>query len=108
MNEIELDDKKEKSLALLIKSLNLRVEEAIPYLEKSLFYADDNLSAAEYLSYLYLEIDRPKDCLTICNQMLEKLVNSPNKIEMSLHLSINKAVALNMLGRYSESIVVLE
>lgn len=46
MNENELDSNKEKSLALLIKSLNLKIEEAIPYLEKALYYADDNLSAA--------------------------------------------------------------
>lgn len=40
--------------------------------------------------------------------MLEKITNLPNKKEISIHLNINKASALNMLGRYSESIVILE
>ena len=29
-------------------------------------------------------------------------------MNLALHLSINKSSALNMLGRYSESIVILE
>ena len=40
--------------------------------------------------------------------MLEKISASPNYSELSWHLNINKSAALNKLGRYSESIVVLE
>ena len=40
--------------------------------------------------------------------MLEKLENSSQPEELSLILNNNKASALNILGRYSESIVLLE
>lgn len=40
--------------------------------------------------------------------MFEKFEGSPEKLNIALHLIINKSSALNMLGRYSESIVVLE
>lgn len=105
---MELSERQENSLALLIKSINLKSEEAIPLLEASLKYAEDNLSATEYLSYLYLEVNRPKDCLDVCNKILEKLSHSPNCTELSLNVNNNKTVALNILGRYSESIVILE
>ena len=67
---LELKENEEKSLALLLKALKLKAEEAIVYLEKALSFADSNLSAAEYLSFLYLELDRPTDCLKLCNKML--------------------------------------
>lgn len=43
---MELKENEEKSLALLLKSLNMKAEEAITYLEKAIFCADNNLSAA--------------------------------------------------------------
>lgn len=67
---MELKENEEKSLALLIKSLHLKAEEAVTYLESAFRYADNNLSVAEYLSYIYLELNRPKQCLEICNRML--------------------------------------
>lgn len=51
---MELTEKQEKSIALLVKSISLKAEEAVPLLERSLDFAEDNLSAAEYLSFLYL------------------------------------------------------
>lgn len=56
---MELKENEEKSLALLLKSIHLKAEEAVVYLEKAILCADNNLSAAEYLSFLYLELDRP-------------------------------------------------
>jgi hypothetical protein len=70
---LEIKENEEKSLALLLKSLALGAEEAITYLESALKYADNNLSAAEYLTYIYLELNRPKDCLVLCNKFLEKI-----------------------------------
>ena len=46
--------------------------------------------------------------MTICNRTLEKLSHSDASNELSWHLNINKSAALNKLGRYSESIVILE
>jgi sulfur carrier protein ThiS len=43
---MELKENEEKSLALLLKSLQLKAEEAIVYLEKAISCADNNLSAA--------------------------------------------------------------
>lgn len=57
---MELSDPESKSIALLIKSLSAKADEAIVYLESALQYSEDNISAAEYLSYLYLELERPK------------------------------------------------
>jgi len=54
----------------LLKSLALKAEEAVTYLESAMKYADNNLSAAEYLSYIYLELNRPKDSLNLCNKIL--------------------------------------
>lgn len=54
----------------MLKSLTLNAEEATRYLESSLHEAENNLSAAEYLSYLYLEQDKPQNCLHLCNKML--------------------------------------
>lgn len=49
-----MKDKEADSLALLVQSLTLQAEKAIPLLEAAIKYASNNLSAAEYLSYLYL------------------------------------------------------
>lgn len=43
---VEIKENEEKSLALLLKSLSLSAEEGVTYLESSLKYADNNLSAA--------------------------------------------------------------
>lgn len=51
---IVMKDKEADSLALLVQSLTLQAEKAIPLLEAAIKYASNNLSAAEYLSYLYL------------------------------------------------------
>ena len=107
-NSVELTDSEEKSLALLLKSLAYNASEAVTYLESSMTQSENNLSAAEYLSYLYLELGRPMDCLRLCNKMLEKLERRNKPEELSMILSNNKAASLNVLGRYSESIVVLE
>lgn len=40
--------------------------------------------------------------------MLEQLEDSPEAGKLSVHISNNKAAALNTLGRYSESISILE
>ena len=66
------------------------------------------MSAAEYLSYLYLEGGRAKECLEVCESILLKIEDTPEEFELTLHLHNNRAAALNMLGRYSESIMVLE
>ena len=103
-----LKEKEADSLALLVESLRLPAEKAIPMLEAAVKYAGNNLSASEYLSYLYLEVGKPKKCLDLCNNMLEQLEDSPEASKLSVHISNNKAAALNTLGRYSESISILE
>lgn len=65
-----LKDKEADSLALLVESLRMPAEKAIPFLEAAVKYANNNLSATEYLSYLYLEVGKPKKCLDLCNDML--------------------------------------
>jgi hypothetical protein len=39
--------------------------------------------------------------------MLEKLINSNQPEDLALIINNNKAAALNILGRYSESIMIL-
>ena len=94
-------------MALLLKSLKLGAEEAIVYLETALKYADNHLSAAEYLSYLYLELNRPKDCLNLCNRFLDRIEYSAESDELMININNNKAAALNLLGRSSEAILLL-
>jgi tetratricopeptide (TPR) repeat protein len=106
--ELLIKEREADSLALLISSLHLPAEKAIPLLEAAVKYAYNNLSAAEYLSYLYLEVEQPKQCLELCNKILEQLEDRPQANELSIHINNNKAAALNMLGRYSESIGILE
>ena len=77
-------------------------------MEAAIRTAENNLSAGEYLSYLYLEEGRPRDCIKVCDEMLELIEDSPERQRLGLHLMINKAAALNAVGRYSESIVLLE
>lgn len=89
-----------------MKSLQLRGEEAIIYLEAALKYANNNLSAAEYLTFLYLEVGRARDCLHLSNSILDKIELSDHS-ELALIINNNKAAALNILGRYSESILVI-
>ena len=43
-----------------MEALPLAPSKAIPLLENALKLADNNFSAAEYLSYLYLEVGKPK------------------------------------------------
>jgi len=56
---------------------------------------------------LFLEQNKPKECLKVCNEALKQISGEPNSIEISVHLFNNKAAALNLLGRFSESIPVL-
>ena len=46
-------------------------------LKASLKYSPNNLSAAEYLSYLYLEGGKAKDCLEVCESILLHLEDTP-------------------------------
>ena len=82
------------------------VIEAIPLVEAALTLAENNLSAADYLSFLYLAVGRAKDCLVLCNKTLEKLKDV--ETEATLVLLNNKAIALSNLGRFSEAIVLIE
>ncbi len=99
--QMEIKDDESNSLLLLIESLKLSAEKAIPMLEKAMLYAPNNLSAAEYLSYLYLDTDRPIDCLKVCNKMIDTFEDAPGSAEISYHIFNNKACALNQLGRAS-------
>lgn len=58
---LELNEK--NSLLLFSEALKSDTERAIILLKASLKYSPNNLSASEYLSYLYLEINKPKECL---------------------------------------------
>lgn len=42
-------------------------------LKAALKYSPNNLSAAEYLSYLYLESGKAKECLEVCESILVKI-----------------------------------
>jgi tetratricopeptide (TPR) repeat protein len=46
--------------------------------------------------------------LEVCESILLRIEDKAEEFEVTLHLHNNRAAALNMLGRYSESIVVLE
>jgi tetratricopeptide (TPR) repeat protein len=63
----------ESSVELLTESLKTSTEEAIPLLQKALALASNNLSAAEYLSFLLLEKSHPMECIKVCNNIIEQL-----------------------------------
>lgn len=60
------------------------------------------------MSFLYIEGGRAKECLDVCEKVIALIANTPEEYECSLHIHNNRAAALNMLGRYSESITLLE
>jgi hypothetical protein len=104
---MNVSEQETNSIFLLAESLKLSAKKAIPLLEAALKYAPHNFSAAEYLSFLFLEQNKPKECLKVCNETLKLISGEPNSIEISFHLFNNKAASLNLLGRFSESIPIL-
>lgn len=93
---------------LLTASLSLETFSAIPLLEKALESCHNNLSAGEYLSYLYLEAGKYKNCLDVCRYFLKKIGESEDLKDDRILLINNQASALNNLGRYSETVKLLE
>ena len=98
----------ERSLELLTEAIQLKGEDAVPLLKEALLKAPNNLSAAEYLSFLLLESGNPKECLRVCNNIHEQLQDEMIYTPDLFHVNNNRAVALLSLGRYSEAIQGLE
>ena len=67
------------SLLLFSEALKCESQKAIELLKASLKYSPNNLSAAEYLSYLYLEGGRAKECLEVCESILLKIEDTPEE-----------------------------
>ena len=44
----------------------------------------------------------------MCEGIMSLTAGTPSEYEVSLHIHNNRAAALNMLGRYSESIMAME
>ena len=104
---IELESMQTNSLLLFSQALKSDTQRAIQMLRGSLKYSPNNLSAAEYLSYLYLQTGRAKECLEVCDNIMALIAGTSSESDVSLHIDNNRAAALNMLGRYSESIMAM-
>jgi tetratricopeptide (TPR) repeat protein len=83
------------------------IENKICFLEKYLAKYESNLTAVEYLSFLYLQQGKPKECHSLCSSYLERLSFCPDE-KITATLAINCSAALNELGRYSETIKCME
>jgi tetratricopeptide (TPR) repeat protein len=55
-----------------------------------------------------LELNRPKECLNLCNRFLDRIEYSAESDDLMININNNKAAALNLLGRSSEAILLLE
>lgn len=55
-----------------------------------------------------MELNRPKECLNLCNRFLDRIEYSAESDDLMININNNKAAALNLLGRSSEAILLLE
>lgn len=94
--------------AIFIAGINQpSIENKVCFLEKYLAKYDSNLTAVEYLSFLYLQQGKPKECHSLCWSYLERLGEFRDEKAIAT-LTINYSAALNQLGRYSETIKCME